>query len=243
MRIQNRLGLIETVETLLAQERRMTQVSNNLANVNTSGFKKENQTFWEILFTTTSGRQRVGKANRVIIDQGQGSMQETGNPLDIAISGHGLFKIDTPRGIRYTRNGNFLLNNQGQLITHQGDTVQGEGGPITISGNDVVIGLDGQMVVDGEQADRLAIVRFPEPEGLEKEGENLLRPKEGGPAEEPAEDFTVNQGFLEMSNVNTVQEMTEMIDLYRAYEIQQRVIKGIDNLDDQAIRRVGSLAL
>ena len=99
MYIKNRLGLIESVETLMAQERRMDQVANNLANVDTNGFKKENVTFWEMLFTASDQRQRVGKAMKVITDHAQGTMELTGNPLDLAINGKGFFKVQTPRGI------------------------------------------------------------------------------------------------------------------------------------------------
>ena len=106
MYIQNRLGMTESTETMLAHEQRMNQISNNLANVDTSGYKKENITFWEMMFSAADKSPRVGKALKVITDHSQGSVESTGNALDFAINGDGFFKVQTPEGTRYSRNGN-----------------------------------------------------------------------------------------------------------------------------------------
>lgn len=241
MYIKNRLGLTESVETLLAQERRMNQVSNNLANVDTNGFKKENVTFWEMLYTASGQRQRVGKAMKIITNHAQGAVELTGNPLDLAMNGEGFFKVQTPRGIRYTRAGNFFRNDQGQLVTPGGHLVMGQGGEITIQGNEVGIDRYGLISVDGEEADRLAIVTFDNLEALQKEGENYFRLIDENAQELPPEHMEVRQGYLEASNVSTVLEMTEMIDLHRAYEAQQKSVHSIDSLDDKAVNSVGKL--
>ncbi len=240
MFIHNRLGLLEGVETLLNHEQRLNQVTNNLANVDTPGFKKETVTFDEMLYQATSSRQRVGKALRINTVHQQGVMQKTDAPLDLAIAGDGFFRVQTPAGIRYTRAGNFQRNNEGLLVTANGYPVLSESGPITLTGNRFDVARDGSISVDGAQAGRLTVVKA-DPQALKKEGENLFRLEEGA-AEEAAPNFQLMQGHLEKSNVNTVTEMTEMIDLYRAYEGQQKMIRAVDDLDDLAVRRVGSLA-
>ena len=240
MYISNRLGLIESTESMMAQEQRLNQVSNNLANIDTPGYKREDLTFWEMIFTTNDEQDRVGKGVKLLTNYEEGAASVTGNTLDFAINGNGFFKVQTPEGVRYTRAGSFDLNREGQLITPSGYLVLGEGGPITIQGNDVSLSSDGGLRVDGREAGRLDIVTFSDLAGLEKEGSNLFRLTEGN-QEFAAENFIVKQGVVEMSNVNTVMEMTRMIDLHRAYETQQKLIHTIDEMDNEAISKVGKL--
>jgi len=164
MFIQNRLGLIECTETMLAQSQRLNQVTNNLANVDTSGYKREDLTFWEMLYTTNEDRQRVGKAIRLTTDHEQGAAVETGNQLDFAISGKGFFKIQTPDGVAFTRSGQSHPNHQGQLITPAGHLVLGKGGPIVINGNHVSVSEKGNIQVDGQTMDQFQIVQFADPD-------------------------------------------------------------------------------
>ena len=242
MFVNNRLGLTESVESLLAQEQRMNQVSNNVANVDTAGFKRENVTFWEMLYTASDNRQRVGKGLRPITNFTSGPMEATGNPLDLAINGEGFFRVQTPAGVRYTRAGNFLLNNQGQVVTPGGDLVLGEGGSVVLNNERVDIGVDGRIFQDGEVVDRLAVVVFPDNSVLERDGASLFRvAAEAQGQEQIAEDSEVRQGYLEGSNVQAVVEMTEMIDLYRNYESQQRAVRALDEIDGQAVQKVGKL--
>lgn len=243
MFIQNRLGLIESTESMLAQSQRLNQVTNNLANVDTPGYKKEDITFWEMLYTTNQNRQRVGKALKIITNQQEGSAKNTGNQLDFAISGDGFFKLQTPEGIRYSRAGNFLINNQGQLVNPAGHLVLGTGGPIVIAGNEVAVAQNGSLSADGINAGQFDIVFFNDLTGIEKEGTNLFRLKEGETQEEPATNFSVKQGFVESANVTLVTEMTTMLDLHRAYETQQKVIITFDEMDSKAINSVGKLAI
>lgn len=241
MFIKNRLGLTESVEAMLAQSQRLNQVTNNLANVDSTGYKKDNLTFWETLYTASDNRQRVGKALHVINDHQQGTNEMTGNPLDLAINGKGFFKVQTPQGVRYTRAGNFQLNTQGQITTSNGHLLLGQGGPIVAEGTEIVIARDGSVIVDGENINQISLVNFTDTSNLEKEGVNLFRIKEENVQEEAPQNVTIQQGFLEGSNVNVVTEMAEMIDLQRAFESQQRVIRTIDDINDLAIRRVGKL--
>lgn len=241
MFIRNRLGMIESVETLLAQEHRMNQIANNLANVDTTGFKKENITFWEMMFKAHDNRNRVGKGLKVITNHAPGATRLTGNQLDMAIEGNGFFKVQTPDGIRYTRAGNFRLNDAGQMITPDGFLVMGEGGPVVIEGKNVTVNLKGGIIVDGELVNQMAIAGFEDLSVLKKEGLNLFRLKDATIQEQPIQNFQVQQGYLEEANVDITTELTEMIDLQRAYEAQQKVVQTIDDMDGQAISRVGKL--
>lgn len=241
MFVKNRLGLLEGLETLLAHEQRMNQVTNNLANVDTAGYKKDGVTFWEMLYEAGHNRQRVGKGLKILTSHDQGILQQTDNPLDLAIAGKGFFKVQTPGGIRYTRAGNFHINQAGQLATGDGHLILGDGGPITVPGSKFTVTDDGRMFSDGEEINVVSIVAFGDPEALVKEGDSLYRLKDPAAQEQPVEDLRVRQGFLEKSNVNTITEMTEMIDLMRAFESQQRMITVMDGVDDLAVNRVGSL--
>lgn len=240
MHIHNRLGMIEGVETMLAQERRLDQVANNLANVDTAGYKKDSVTFWEMLYQANAERQRVGKALNVRTDHQQGHVDPTGNPLDLAINGEGFFRLQTDQGIRYTRAGSFELDALGQLRTPEGGLLLGEGGPIVVDNENFAVERDGRVMVDGVQVNQLEVVGVNDLTNLVKEGRNHFRLAEGGAeAALEAMDFQVRQGFLEKSNVNSMEEMTIMIDLQRSYEAQQKMVQAVDDMDDQAISRVG----
>ncbi len=241
MFIKNRLGLTEGTETMLAQEQRLNQISNNLANVNTTGYKKEDITFWEMMFKAADNKPRVGKAMKIITDHRQGAAIQTGNNLDFAINGRGFFKVQTPQGIRYTRNGNFTLNNTGQLSTADGNLVIGDGGPISLTNDKISVAHDGQISANGQIINKLSLVNFSDLNSLEKEGNNLFRLKPGSAKEQAATTINIQQGSLEGSNVNIIQGMTEMIDLQRSYQTQQKAIQTMDDLDHQAISRVGNL--
>lgn len=240
MFINNRLGLVESTETMLAHTQRLNQVTNNLANIDTNGYKREDITFWEMLFTANDSRQRVGKALKIVTNQGQGPAETTGNPLDFLISGDGFFKLQTPDGVRYSRAGSFGVNNQGQLITPQGHLVLGDGGPIVITGEDISVDQDGTFYVDNQRVDKLSIASFADGESLEKDGTNLFRLTDNG-QEIEATNYKIQQGALEGSNVNTVTEMANMLELHRAYETQQKIIRTFDEMDSKAINSVGKL--
>ena len=241
MYIKNRLGLIEGTETMLAHEQRMNQIANNIANADTTGYKKENITFWEMLFNAADSRPRVGKALKIIVDHQQGAAEETANPLDFAIQDKGFFKIQTPEGIRYTRNGNFTLNSQGQLSTMEGHLVMGGGGAIVLESDQVSVSQDGQISQNGQVVNQLNLVTFNDLSVLEKDQQNLFKAAGDNAQEVIVDDPKIAQGFLETANVNIVKEMTEMIDLHRAYQTQQKAIQTIDEIDAQSVTKVGKL--
>jgi len=241
--ISNRLGMTEAAETMLAQQNRLDQVANNIANVDTAGFRREKVTFWEMLYRANDNRQRVGKGMKPVTDQSSGPVKMTGNPLDVAIQGEGFFKIQTPGGVRYTRAGNFLLNEQGQLAMPGGNLVLGDGGAIVLGEGQVSIGRDGTIAQNGAVVGQLAVVSFADKAALEREGVNLFRLKEGGGGEEQSQGYEVQQSYVEQSNVQSILEMTAMIDLARDFESQQKAVRTLDDIDAMATQRVGKLTV
>jgi len=225
-------------------------ISNNLANINTAGYKKQvtiEKSFSNKLLNkiynnvTTIGKVGTGVGiDRIANDFDTGSFKETENTFDWAIKGEGFFAIQTPQGIKYTRNGNFTLNNQGQVVTQKGDLVMGESGIIQVP-NGGKVNLDGNnIVVDGRILDRIQIVSFANKSGLIKEGDTLFRrgPKVGGTFRATGE---IVQGFLEGSNVNAVQEMVKMIDNSRLYEADQKVMQAHNDTIGKAVNEVGKV--
>ena len=215
------------VQGALRQERRFEVIANHMANVGTTGFKAQTLSFDDMLQAHMS------------IDTTQGDLLTTDSPLDVAISGNGYFKIQTDQGDRYTRNGNFSLNDQGELVNGEGDAVLSENGPITIDGDDISIGVNGEIKVDGSVVGKLLIVDFKMIGGSEKKGDSLFAYSGPEKDEIPAEKFEVRQGSLEQSNVETVTEMTRMIETNRLYESFQKLMQAIDELNAKAISDVG----
>ncbi len=217
------LEMTRAAQTGLRKERQYELSSNHLANANTVGYKKEILSFDQMM-----------KA-KLTTDHSDGDVRLTGNKLDLALRGDGFFKIQTPAGFRYTRNGNFTINSEGLLVTQKGAPVLGGGGPIAIQGNDVFINDAGGIFVDGEEAENLEIVDFRDREELQKEGENLFAFK-GNPLDEIVPEVVkVVQGGLETANLSTVYEMTKMIETQRMYETAQKMMRTLDELDTKAI--------
>jgi flagellar basal-body rod protein FlgF len=222
-------GINDVVRGCRIQEHRLETIANNLANANTTGFKKDILSFDHLL----SIHQKANLA--------QGNIRHTGNAVDLALSGEGFFKVSTQDGIRYTRNGKFHVNAEGQLVTPSGHPVLGEGGPISIEGTDVVVDDIGKVSVDGEEVDTLAVVSFGEPELLQKQGDSYYV-YNGDEGEGPTpQETSVKQGYLEESNVVVTQEMIKMIETLRHFESYQKVLQTFDETDAKVINEVGKL--
>ncbi|MBW7956351.1 MAG: flagellar basal-body rod protein FlgF [Deltaproteobacteria bacterium] len=219
------------------QERRMEVLTDNLANVNTTGFKAQKPLFEDSM--TDAFRVRTfGRLDDVVTDIGQGPSQMTHRKLDVAIRGEGFFAVDTPTGTRYTRDGSFVLDPAGVLVTKEGHRVMGEDGPITLTGPDVLIDSNGGMHVNGAAIGRLKLVSFANPAELRREGNYFVGLP--GAGEMPASpDTQVDQGFLEGSNVNAVRAMTTMIEAMRSYETNTKLIQSMDEMTKKAIDEVG----
>lgn len=227
------LEMTRPVQGGLRQERKLETVSNNLANVDTTGFKKDSVSFDEKF------KAEVNK------DFSQGAIQMTGNPLDFALSGQGFFKIETPEGIRYTRNGNFSRDLNNILVDQNGNPVMGQGGAITIDDDDIENGLsinqNGEILLFREVIDAFDIVTFDDLNKLERDGQNLLSYKGETTDETPLEFPVVQQRGLEKSNIQVVEEMVRMIDYHRMFETFSKSMMTFDEIDAKAINDVGTL--
>jgi len=206
----------------------MAVLANNLANVNTPGFKADQLNFSAVLDEAT-GTTTVGAGQYVEFTPG--SVETTGNPLDVAIDGDGFFMVDTPDGPRYTRNGSFHLGADGMLVTPEGYPVMGAGGPVAINPDtaNVTISPSGEVFEDGTQVNTLSVVTFPAGVTPTKVGASLFK----ATGEIPAEQIRVTQGALERSNVEAVVEMTRMIEISRGYEAYQKLIQAMDQVASQ----------
>lgn len=225
--------LLIGLSRLMTLERQIDVISNNVANVNTNGFKADKSLFQEYLMPVARADNFVGQ-DRVLSyvqdratwrDDSAGPLERTGNALDVALDGSGFLAVQTPNGERYTRNGSLQINAQGQLATADGSLVLGTGGPITFQPNDHDISItaggsisvrQGNTLVDSVRG-QLKIVNFAQPQRLQKEGTNLLSAPAGTAAQADAK-TQLRQGFVEKSNVNSVAEMSHMIEVNRTYQ-------------------------
>jgi flagellar basal-body rod protein FlgG len=237
-------GIHHAAAKNLALARLQEVIANNLANAETTGFKRQRVEFRDEFERVGSRLGRgVDPAETIVpetqIDWSNGPLRGTGAPFDLAIAGEGFFVVQTDRGEAYTRAGRFHLDDEGFLVNQDGHQVVGEGGPIQIEGLDVAVGRDGQVTVDDQPLDRLKLVAFDEPFPLEKIGRSLFRAKDGADPREPGPETVVRQGYLEGSNVEPVQEMVTMLIGFRAYEAGVKAIQAQDQTLERAVNDVG----
>lgn len=250
----------------LTTEHRMNFIANNLANVNTNGYKKDTVAFKDTMASFAHDEIREPLMNcrskplfpepknmarpRIAVSQtdfSQGSMHFTGDPLDLAITGNAFFKVTTPTGDFYTRNGHFLRTADGTVVTPQGWPVQGGGGNVVIPAGtrNVHISEDGQVLADGAIVNNINLVTVDNLTNLEKMGRNLYRPRPNVNVAEQdalAGGARLAQGFIETSNVEVVSEMVNMIETNRQFEAYQKVMQSADSVDREAITKVGRRA-
>jgi len=255
-------GLYSAYTGMINEQNRMDVMTNNLANASTVGFKKEgttSQSFNDVLAVKIkdesvglSNVQRIGinnpgvKIGENYTDYSQGSYRVTGNTYDLALSGEGFFAIEFTNkagetSTKYTRAGQFTLNKDGYLVTQEGDYVL-DTNSRRIQLNTLVdasIDTNGRISQNGQEIARIQVTDFADYDYLQKYGENYYQPIEG--AEEIASDAVINSGYLEMSNVQTVSEMVNMITITRAYESNQKIMQTIDGTLDIAANQLGRL--
>ncbi|MGQ3685520.1 MAG: flagellar basal-body rod protein FlgF [Candidatus Loosdrechtia sp.] len=211
-------------------------IARNLANANTVGFKKNIVSFNNAL-AQTGGEGTSNLQINYGVDYSQGNLIYTGNPLDIAIEGDGFFVLETDKGLRYTRNGQFLLSGTGEIVTAGGLKLLGQGGPVIIpsGGKEIVIDKTGIIAVDGKETDSLMIVNFKDITSLVPSGDSTFSASlELANLDEDVKS-RVSQGYLESSNVNVVMEMVDMIANMRNYEASNNVIKSFSGLMERLI--------
>lgn len=241
----------------VALRRELEIVANNIANLNTTGFKADGSLFEQYLMPNASDGNFSGADSQLNfvqdratwLDLSPGPIQQTGNPLDVALDGNGFLVVQTPSGQRYTRNGALQINATGQLVTSQGYQVIGDSGPIVLQPNDrdIAINADGSIRVrEGSSATsdasrgRLRVVEFANPGRLQKDGASTFS---ADPAMQPqtAKDTRVVQGALEKSNVQGVLEMTRLIDVTRSYSEVAALLQQQSDVSSNAIDKLAEV--
>lgn len=222
--------------------RQQERTANNLANANTIGYKK-GRVFTEVLSEELDNEGSPQSVNRLQqwTDPSQGALKKTGNPLDVALSGKGFFAVrDTNGNTFYTRAGRFSLDQNGVLRDINGYTVQGENGPVTLptaSAEAITITQQGDVKSNEQKIDQLQVVSFEDPRALQHHKGALMTAANEPPA--PMDSPSVQQGFVEQSNVEPVHAMTNMIEQARFFETQQRWLSTTDQLLGQATQKLG----
>lgn len=242
-------GIYSAVSGSLAAMQRLDMISNNLANVNTPGYKKDKLSFEGLLAGSVSPpdvpqgmtADPVMQKGNVFIDFTAGPTTQSGNPLDLAIDGDGFFAVTTPDGTAYTRQGNFRTSADGTLVTADGYPVQSSGGgPIRIQGSHVEIDSRGGVTVDGTNVGTISLVDFDKPYNLTKTGSALFVQPDQQAAPQPGKS-QIQQGHLEGSNVESISEMVQMIETNRYFEACSKVIKGFDDITAKAANEIGKV--
>jgi len=254
-------GLYTAYTGMINEQNRMDVITNNLANSDTNGFKKEgatSQAFDTVLaykikdasvsprLATGIGNMNLGvKIGENYTDYSQGAFKVTGNTFDLAISGTGFFNTEFTNkagktSTKYTRDGAFTVNKEGYLVTKDGDYVLGTNGRIKLDPlQEVSINSMGTISQEGVARGTIKITDFEDYNYLEHYGENYYQPVDG--ATEKTADYTINQGYIETSNVQVVQEMVEMISVSRQYETNQKMITTIDSTLQIAANQLGKV--
>jgi len=237
-------GIYTVVSGAAAEEKRLGFISNNLANALTAGYKSSRPVFEAVLSSSIIDTDQADSTFVGTYDShinfSEGPLIESGNKLDLALQGDGFFVIQTPQGDRYTRNGQFALDSTGKLVTHDGQTVAGEGGDITITGKQISIEKDGSVYSDKVSVGRIKVVRFANNANLRAVGNSLFENVDPSDQELPVVNCTVNQGFHEGSNVEALKEMIDMIACTRAYEAYGKVQQAFGDMESklQEVARV-----
>ena len=259
-------GLYTATAGMITETTRTAVIANNLANVNTAGYKRDralDREFEPMLIRRINDTEKMkitdfkgfsldrrapivgmlglgSYTQEIATDHAQGVMMTTGNPYDLAISGEGYFMVETPDGVRYTRNGSFYRAANGNLVTSDGRNVlDTQGRPLNIpeTATGVVVNQRGDMYADGQLVGTLGFVQFNDRRAVLKQGDSLYYAQEGvRPA--PATGM-VEQGVLERANSNVVSEMVALINNYRVYEADSKAVTTQDTMLDHSVNEVG----
>lgn len=231
-------GIYTATAGAVAQSAALDATANNIANASTTGFHADRISFREALGTARSLDTAIVDSGAARVDHQPGAIVATDNPLDLALEGDGYFAVDTPGGPRYTRAGNFQLDEGRRLVTAEGHAVRGrDGAPLVIPAEapSVTVAADGTISAGSEVIGQLELVRFA-PAQLTREGGTLLAAR-GAPA--GGDPPVVRAGMLESSNVNVVRGVVDLVKVSRTYESLMRVIQGYHDVESRAARELG----
>lgn len=244
-------GLYLAGTGMLVQRSKQDVITNNIANVETLGYKQDmllSRSFEDMLLSrmndpsVVNRRAEVGALgpgvhiDEIGTDFSQGTPEQTGIATDLCVTGPGFFVVNTDGGERYTRSGNFTLNHEGYLVDQNGNRVQGDGGDIQLQSDRFLVRETGEVfdLDTNAQVGKLRLVEFEDPQALRKEGDNLY----AGDGGAEAENSKVLQGYIESSNVNVAREMVDMIITSRAFETNQRSARMIDETLEKAVNEI-----
>ena len=237
-------SLLVGLAAQITLRRNMEIVSNNIANVSTTGFKRETPAFEELMVPVDSPDSSLREVSfvrdwGVVRDMTTGALQQTDSPLDVSVQGDGMMVVRTPDGDRYTRDGHFTLDQNGKVVNSDGYSVMSEGGELTIPTGETAIKIaeDGTVSTSQGVIGKLRVVALPSA-SMRKEGFNLYSSTE---QPSPAKDARVIQGSIERSNVEPVVEMTKMIEIMRAYQHSTETLNATDDLLRRAVQRLGEV--
>lgn len=240
--------LYVSISHQVAKQRKLDLIANNIANINTTAFRKESVRFDEFVMKMKGANDPLGGKVSFVQDFGvvrdftDGALLPTGNSLDVAIQGDGFMMVETANGeIRYTRNGHMKLNDVGELATSDGNRVlDDQGNPIVIgvTAGEISIAQDGTVSADAVRVSRIALMTFNQPQLLKKIGNSLYSTSE---IATPSTTAVVKQGFVESSNVNGVEEVTKMIDVLRSYQSTAKLMDEYQQMRSRAIRRLSQV--
>ncbi len=224
-------GMKQAASAMRYLERRQEVVANNLANVDTHGFKGER------VFARMLG-DGMGPVADTTTDLRAGSLKQTGSPLDIAIGGEGFLVVETPQGERLTRGGSFRLDDEGRIVDPRGNLLLSEGGPLTVEGGTVEVDSAGKILVDGKEIGTLRVEDVATGNELLHE-EGTLFVATGPTVAVEAGDRRIRQGHLEDSNVSSIDSLVDMISIQRAYSAAQKTMVTLDEIRGTIANELG----
>lgn len=234
-------GLASMAKECIKQIHQLDSATHNIANINTPGYKTERVFFLEGTTDGESSENAIVKNPSFRVDYSPGLVQKTGNPLDLALRGEGFFVVETKNGSAYTRNGQFTTTPNGELVTQNGDYVLGTSGRIVIKGSNVRIDERGSIQVDGSTVGTLKVVEFNNPDMLSNIGDGLLTDPEGSAGLNDKEDPAIHSGCLELSNVQAIREMVDMIKIHRSFETYQKTMQTLQEQEKLSTTRIGKV--
>ena len=242
-------GLYQSASTMVGLQRWQDAISANLANSSVNGFKKTDFSFESIKVNPTaeisddvmSVEAPLSTEGWTFTNFGNGRLMHTGVSTDVAIGNDGFFKVEAENGRTvFTRNGHFHFNEEGILVDGRGRSVQGEGGIISKQPGDgtITVDSDGRIQQNNTEIGKFDVVRFENPENLVPATGGFMIDPSVNAGESPSESPGITQGFLESSNVSPISEMTHMISISRAYEVNQKLIQQLDENTEKAIQNL-----
>ncbi|MFP4497946.1 MAG: flagellar hook-basal body protein [Vulcanimicrobiota bacterium] len=252
-------GMKRATQGMMAMQEQQSVIANNLANVGTTGFRRDVmdvQSFNQILDNQMKQVSMPGQTGNGFLQvsggmdtkgmlytntrtsYAQGALKMTGNNFDVALddNGKGFFTVQGKDGIKFTRNGSFRLSNEGYLVTGDGSKVMGHNGAIKLNGTNFQVNDAGVISVDGKEVDKFLVTEFTDKANMQKNGEDKFTANKGFKI---SDNFAVKQGYLEMGNVNIVREMTEMMKVMKSYEANQKVLQAQDQAWKKSVNEVG----